>query len=173
MGRVIAAFFLGLVIGAGGLYLACRALLMIAEGPDMAAARERDMSLAQYREYVDLRYERPFLLVSAAGGLICAWWCAYAAGTGESATAGRPGRRRRRRRSGDDPLTREEFRQVLQACLLVPLDERSPEYVRGLVVGRLAESAPAVAHKVDGFSDRHMAALYGDLLHRQAGLSRS
>jgi hypothetical protein len=40
-----------------------------------------------------------------------------------------------------------------------------------LVVGRLAEAAPALARKVDGFSDRHMAALFRDLLHRQNKLS--
>jgi hypothetical protein len=55
---------------------------------------------------------------------------------------------------------------------LVPLDERGPEYVRGLVVGRLAEAAPALAHKVDGFSDGYMAALHADLRHRQSRLGR-
>jgi hypothetical protein len=168
MGRQVVGFVLGLLFGFVGVQMACQAVVYFTEGPDVSAAEERNMSLPEYRRWVDLRYERPFLLVSLAGAVVCGVACAYALNVPVRAAA-RPARRRA---GADDPLTREEFHQVLQACLMVPLDQRGPEYVRGLVVGRLAEAAPALAHKVDGFSDRHMAALHSDLRHRQSRLGR-
>ncbi len=170
MGRTVVFFCTGLLFGFIGLQLACRGFLLFAEGAEADAANRRGLSLADYQQWVDVRYERPFLLLSAAGGLLCATLAAAASQRLDQMPARRAPDRRPR--GSDDPLTREEFRQVAQACLLVPLAERSPEYVRGLVVGRLADTAPALARKVDGFSDNHMAAVYADLCARQDRLSR-
>jgi hypothetical protein len=168
MGRQVFGFWVGLVVGFVGIQLVCRASLYFAEGSDVSAAEERHMSLPEYRQWVDVRYERPFMVVSLAGGLLCGTVCAF--GSGHPVRAAAPARWHR---SGhDDPLSRDEFHQVLQACLLVPLAERSPEYVRGLVVGRLAEAAPALAHKVDGFSDRRLGALHADLRRRQTRIGK-
>src|SRR5712671_6448858 len=105
--RVLASFVGGLLFGAGGLFLAGRLFLLIVEGSDATAAQERNMSLPAYQAYVDLRYERPFLLFALVGGLMCAWWCAHAAWRSE-VTAPRPTARRRRHAESDDPLTRDE-----------------------------------------------------------------
>ena len=87
MMRVMASFLVGLLVGSGALFLAGRAFLMIAEGPELTAANERGMSLPEYQKWVDGRYETPFLLFSLIGGLMCAWCCAYAAWRSETAAA--------------------------------------------------------------------------------------
>ena len=70
-----------------------------------------------------------------------------------------------------EPLTHDEFQRVSQCCLWMPLDDKSPDYVQGLIVGRLAEAEPALARKVDGFGGRHVAALQRDLIRRRAKLA--
>jgi hypothetical protein len=165
----IARFLAGLLIGTGALFLAGRFLVLFVDSSGTTTDPTRNQSRAQHEASVAGQYDPPILVFSLIGGLICAACCAAA---GPTDTPARPQTRRRSSIGTDDSLSRDEFHQVLQACLPVPIDDRSPDYVRGLVVGRLADTAPALAHKVDGFSDRHMAALHRDLLHRQDKLSR-
>jgi hypothetical protein len=170
MNRVIVSFVAGLLIGSATLFLASQLYLMVFVGDARDRANSQHKTVGAAEDEIELRFGRPLYLFTIAGGLMCGWWCAYAAWRSE-AEAPRRAMHPTRSMGRDDRLTREEFHQVLQACLLVPLDERSPEFVRGLVVGRLAETAPGLARKVDGFSDRHMDALHSDLRDRQVRLS--
>jgi hypothetical protein len=165
MGRTIVGFFLAFVLGFVGLQLALRALVYYIDGPEADAAAGRDVTVADYRAWAASKYERPFGRVSFVGALLC--------GALGAVGFNRPIVRARCRfrapcAGPDEPLSRGEFHQVLQACIWVPIDERCPEYVRGLAVGRLAENQPGLAKKIDDFSERHMASLHQDLCRRRA-----
>ncbi len=164
IGRTAAGFILGLLIGFAGLQLALRVALYYIDGPEVDAAESRNMSVAEYQKWAAGRYERPLSAVSAAGAIVCGVLGALAFNRPVGARIRTAGRRAV---GPDEPLSRSEFHQVLQACIWVPLEERSPEYVRGLAVGRLAEAQPALAKKVDDFSDHHMAALHHDLCRKR------
>jgi hypothetical protein len=160
MGRMVIGFLLGTVLGFATLYLAFHGAVRVLEGSDLEAASRRNMSLDAYQEWVDVRYERPFTLAAMAAALMFGVLGARAFNRPIfGLVGGRPDR--------GDPLTREEFRQVLHTCGWVPLDEHGPEYVRGLAVGRLADSHPALARKVDEFGDAQMAALHHHLCRRR------
>jgi hypothetical protein len=60
-------------------------------------------------------------------------------------------------------LTPPEFARVVQCCLFAQIEKRDPAYAQGLIVGRLVDTDPELAKKVDDFSPEHMAALCRDL----------
>lgn len=165
MGRMLAGFVLGAVLGFVGLQLALRVAAYYIDGPEAEAADSRGMPVANYRAWTAGKRDRPFGIVSAFGAIVCGG--VGAIGFNRPVVA--VGRRSRRRRGGSDqPLSRDELQQVLQACVWMPIDARSPEYVRGLAVGRLAENQPALAKKVDEVSDYFMDMLHRDLCRRRA-----
>ena len=45
-------------------------------------------------------------------------------------------------------IDRNEFERVLATCASVELRDKSPDYVQGLIVGRLVESDPALAKRL-------------------------
>jgi hypothetical protein len=51
-----------------------------------------------------------------------------------------------------------------------PIEHRCPEYLRGLIVGRLGHSQSELASRVRGVSDRHMAAVHDALIARRRRL---
>jgi hypothetical protein len=169
MNRVAVGFVLGYVLGFAGLYVAFYSAVWAIEGSDFEAAGRRNMPIDAYQQWVAAQYERPFLL---AAGVASAMFGVLGARAFNVPIVG-PRSAVGRRPDGDKPLTREEFYQVLHACEWLPLEERTPEYVRGLAVGRLAESHPALARKVDDFGDDRMDALHHDLCRKRAhGISR-
>src|SRR5262245_52168416 len=107
MGRTVVFFCAGLLFGYIGLQLACRGFLLFSEGTEMDAANRRGQSLPEYQQWVDQRYERPFMLLSITGGLL---FGTLAGGMSQRLDQARARTRPARPpRGGDDVLTREEF----------------------------------------------------------------
>jgi hypothetical protein len=164
MGRAVLGFLFGSVLGFAGLYVAFLGAIRVVEGPDLFAAERRNMPLETYLQRVEGEYERPFLLVAGVAATFC--------GVLGASVFNRPVNGKcpatDRHPDAGEPLTRDEFYQVLRACEWMPLDQRPPEFVRGLAVGRLADKHAALARKVDGLGDARMAALHHDLCRKQA-----
>lgn len=56
---------------------------------------------------------------------------------------------------------------MARACRFCDLRDKGADYLQGLIVGRLVESHPALAGKVDDYSSSHMELLLTELLRRQ------
>lgn len=164
MPRVLAWFLGGLAGGTVGVYVACAVGVAFAyeyiDPPAFRQARNAEEYARRVRELT----ASGIMQVSVYGGLLCAGLCAMRA-----AEVFPSGLRRRSPRKTVDltqepPLTSAEFRQTVQACLFLDLRRRTPEFVQGLLVGRLVEGSPELAAKIEKFGNEHMAALLQDLL---------
>jgi hypothetical protein len=103
------------------------------------------------------RYGPKILAVTLFGGLM-----GGAAATFLGASAGAAAHTQRRHRSGQGPsmpLEQSEFERIRALCLWVDLHGKSPDYIQGLIVGRLAEIDPALARRVDQFDELEMGML--------------
>jgi hypothetical protein len=164
MGKYLAGFLLGTLIGIAAVPLFGVVVWECVGGSDWLDAKRESMSRENFAAWQNHKLDSAAEL--CLFGVVC---CGALGAVGFNRPIGAAGRRSRRRLGGsDEPLSRDEFQQVLQACVWMPIDARSPEYVRGLVVGRLAENQPALAKRVDGVSDHLMDMLYRDLCRRRA-----
>lgn len=159
MHRIVISFSVGLIAGFVMMQVVCRGFLLFAEGDPSSAALQRQMSPADYQTWVDARFEMPFMLASLAVAIACACACGWAA---------RPmGAVRRKRNSSGDPLMPDEIRTVARACRFCDLTDKGADYLQGLIVGRLVETEPALARKVDGYNTSRMERVLTELLRRQ------
>jgi len=97
------------------------------------------------------RYGPKILAVTLFGGLL-----GGATATFLGASAVTAAHTHRRHRSGQTPfmpLEQSEFERIRALCLWVDLHDKSPDYIQGLIVGRLAEIDPALARRVDEFGE--------------------
>lgn len=161
MSRVIGSFFVGLVLSFLGLYLLGELAVKAGWETVYAENLKTARSAEEYQERVD-RGTRPLILwlaVSGAfiGATLCGLYTANRAGKAAPRVGGT-------RTAADVALSPVEFERVRQCCLFALAGDRTPAYVQGLVVGRLADTAPELAAKVDKFSEPHMQALLQDLL---------
>ena len=161
MGRYLAGFVLGMLVGAVALSIGGSMVWEFVGGPAWWESKRVIMSRAQFAAWESDKSERfqiAFLGALGCFGLLGAYFF--------NRPFGRVLARRRRSRPGsDDPLTQDEFKRVFQSCQWLALDEVIPEFVRGFTVARLAETVPAVAKKLADFSDSQMAAVYSDLMY--------
>jgi hypothetical protein len=151
MARVVVGFLVGYAVGFAGLWGLCAVAARAIEGESTTAATARGISVAEYRQWYEARYGTMTVIASQVGGVACALLCGLAGTQTGSVSA--------RRRAGE-PLSREETRMAIASCLWADVTGREPEYVRGLIVGRLAESEPDVARKVDRLGRAQLLALY-------------
>ncbi len=157
MHRVVVSFAVGLIAGFVLMQLVCRGFLLFAEG-DVADATGRGLSPASHQQGMESRYEVPFLLASLAAALACGCGCGLAA---------RPAPVRRKRSGTGEPLTPDEVRTVARACRFCDLSDKGADYLQGLIVGRLVESDPALARRVDSYDMARIERLLTELLRRQ------
>jgi hypothetical protein len=100
------------------------------------------------------RYGPKILVVTLMGGVLGGTTAAFLGSN--AATTTRASSRRRSRHHDSMPLEHSDFERVRALCLWVDLHDKSPDYVQGLIVGRLAEIDPALARRVDEFDDLEM-----------------
>jgi hypothetical protein len=97
------------------------------------------------------RYGPKILAITLFGGLLGGTAATF---LGVSAvTANHTHRRHRSGHGPSMPLEQSEFERIRALCLWVDLRDKSPDYVQGLIVGRLAEIDPALARRVDQFDE--------------------
>ena len=160
MPKVIVYSVVGMVAGFVAIFAVCQfALTLPPFAEKIEAAQKRSPS--DFDNWYEKNVSSKILVASFVGGLLSGGFCGL--------RAAKPLRHAVRRRrpvwTKDDhwPLSESEFARVMQACLFVQVERRNPAYVQGLVVGRLVESDPDLAKKVDDFSPEHMVALWRDL----------
>jgi hypothetical protein len=162
MSRVQIAFVLGLCLGFFTTYGVCLAAVAFGyeyiDHEAFKSSRPED-----YEAHVRQRTGPFITLFSVGGGLLCAAICSLAASKTGTSKRASPRRSHSEWQNHERPLSRQEFESVVHSCLFVDLRNRSPAFVQGLLVGRLADSAPELAAKIDGFSNEHMAALVEDV----------
>jgi hypothetical protein len=164
MGRILVGWCVGAL---GGLITGY--LLWIFVGEGLWEMKARRMSDAQFAAWEEKRWPQ-ILKVYCAGAASCGLLGAYYLNRPLRLGGRLISRRDRASGSGrqtlDDPLTSEEFQRVFQVCQWISVGD-GPEYLRGFIVGWLAEASPAIAKKVDDFSVHHMAALCADLRYNR------
>jgi hypothetical protein len=160
MVRVVVSFLVGTVVAFAAVHLLGRVALAAVEGAPETAADRRQMTVGEYQRWLDSRYELPVMLAALAGGLACGMACGLAA-VRIGAAPDRP---------AGAPLTRDEQRQAVACCLWADLRGRTPEYLQGLIVGRLAESEPALARKIDALGHDQAGELLRKALRRKSAV---
>jgi len=143
----LVGFVVGFALTAVAGWVAVRAI----EGDEAGAAAARGMARLEYRGYTDDRFVMPVLAAALAAGVGCA-----AVGGRAAVRAG-----------ASAALTRDERRVAVACCLWADLSGRDADYLRGLIVGRLAETDPAVAAKVAALPPGPMADLFDRVRRRQ------
>ncbi len=163
MVRVILAFFVGTAAGFFGLYLIGSIIRMYAY-EHIAPKEYSHLPPAKYAALVNERTSWTMIQVSLSGGVVCGLLSAVSAAGVFASDSGKQRRRPKAQASREMPLSRTEFERVLQSCTFVDLRDRPPAYLQGLLVGRLADSAPELAVKIDRFGEEHMAEVLQDVL---------
>jgi hypothetical protein len=163
MPRVIVCFLGGMLIGFAGSYGLGKLVVLVLFQSEVTSVEKESQIAGEFEDWYARRVERPILGLAAAAALLCGSLSGLAATRPVSRVPARP-RRDWPDKYEDAPLKSEEFERVLQACLFARFSERSPEYVQGIIVGRLVESDPDLARRMDRFSPRHMQALWQDLV---------
>ena len=158
MFRVVVSFFAGYVIGFVGLWGLCHIAARGIEGDAQAAANARGVSHAEYLQWYEARYGLLTLIASQVGGIASGFLCGQAAMQSRAKAAHRP---------AGESLTRDETKLALASCLWADLSGRGPDFVQGLIVGRLAESEPEVARKVDRLGRDQLRDLYDKVRRRK------
>jgi hypothetical protein len=167
MGRWLCGFVVGTL---GGLIVGYLAWILYLDG--WWAAHGKVLSREAFVAW-EYKREPQLWSIYLLGSLCCGVFGAYALNLPLGKTVAH--RRRqllwKARTSADAVLSTEEFQRVFQACQWIST-AGGPEYLRGFIVGRLAESWPAIAKKVDGFDDAHMTAVCDDLRYNRVAGTR-
>jgi hypothetical protein len=166
MPRVLLYFFAGLLVCFAGVYVAGHFVTGLLFKDRIQAAQTRSQNVTDYEHWYEDHVTARILPIAVAVGLLLGSLGGMRAATQRKDRPARKPRPVRPRAKGEDlPLTSPEFDRVAQCCLFVGIAEREPSFVQGVIVGRLVDSEPELAHKVGGFSPEHMAALWKDLAH--------
>lgn len=162
--RVLVWFMMGLAVGMIGVYLACTLVIIFAyENIDPNAFRQA-RSTNEYDQRVTQLTSASVVKITLYGGLVCAALCAGKAAWGRPTVSPRHTFSAKKTLASDKPLNPTEFERVLQSCLFINVQHRSPAFLQGLIVGRLVDSSPELAAKIEKFSEVHMAAVLQDVL---------
>lgn len=163
MTRVLLAVLVGMAIGFLGTYFLGRGAEEILFRGDLEEKRQKFQITGEYEAWYGRYVQYPLIGVSLLGGFLCGALC----GKRMLGSSARPNALNSNAHWDRDeqPLNREEFQRVLQCCLFTRLPDTEPAFVKGVIVGRLADSDPELARRVLQFSPRHMHALWTDLVH--------
>jgi hypothetical protein len=143
---------LGLVFGGLLAYLIAQAgLAAYFDAPATEAAR-RKMTVPEYEAWRENRVPPTVVGFCVTGALL-------GAAVGGIAGAARPGDRHGRRRHGrgrepseavplESLFTADQLQKLVSAALPFDLDGRTTDYFQGLLMGRLAEADPGLAHVI-------------------------
>jgi hypothetical protein len=150
--NAVVRFVLGAFGGAILAYLGSQLFLLMTQSSDGAA-----ILIKSHQQIEDESWQLfgpKILTVTIMGGLLGGATAAFLGAS--AATANRANRRHRSSHDSSTPLDRSEFLRVLASCAWIELRDKSPDYVQGVIVGRLAESDPALAQRVDHFDELEM-----------------
>jgi hypothetical protein len=155
---------LGAFGGAILAYFGSQLFLLVTDGSGDATALARGISLREYEDEAAQRIRPKILTLTIVSGLLGGVTAAFLGAATPAA-----GRRRQSSHASSTPLDRAEFRRVLTSCAWVDFRDKTADYMQGLIVGRLAESDPALAKRVDGFDELEMDMLLVQLQKRKSG----
>jgi hypothetical protein len=168
MSRKNLAFASGLIVSFLAIFLVGEVIVTVGMEQIHREALESAPSPAEYRAGLHRRAEPVILFVAVVGGFVVGALCSmYAGKTPAGRTA--PGSMVHwladsGRAGSDQALTPAEFERVRQSCLFVNVYDRSTAYIQGVIVGRLADTAPELAAKVDRFSEAHMEVIRREIV---------
>lgn len=162
-------FVLGALGGSLVAYFAGFILLNMTESADITAT---DMAFRTPHEIESQRWQRhgPMILAVSVMGFLLGG--VTAAIIGSKADAANPrGARREFHRTPSMPLDSEQFQRVLATCGWANMRDKSSDYVQGLIVGRLADSNPVIAQRVERLDEFELEALVGKILRHRNRVS--
>jgi hypothetical protein len=162
-------FVLGFMSGGLVAYFAAVIFLNMTESADTTAA---DLAFRSPHEIETQRWQRygpKIMAVTVLGCLLGGVTAVILASNSTAKTPQRP--RRSLPRTQSTPLDSEQFQRVLATCGWANLRNKNAEYVQGLIVGRLAESDPAIAHRVEQLDDFELESLVEKIQRHRARVS--
>jgi hypothetical protein len=166
MAKVVGFSLVGFIVGFSAVFVACQFAITLPPFKERieAAQSQSAGNSNYYEEWYEQKVLSRVLIASFFGGLLCGGFGGLRA-TQDRRLSNNAFRRSRRPWAKHDewPLSQPEFARVLQCCLFTQVENREPIYIQGVIVGRLVDSDPELARKVDEFSSEHMLALWRDL----------
>lgn len=162
-------FVLGALGGALVAYFGCLLFLNMTESADTTAA---DLAFRTPHEIESQRWQRhgPKILAVTVMGFLLGGVTAAILGSSAASTNPSPACRRTHRRNST-PLDPDQLQRVLATCGWANLRDKSPDYIQGLIVGRLAESDPVIAHRVEQLDDYELESLVEKIRRHRSRVS--